>query len=326
MRAPFCILSLIMTLTVASPAKAVFLSVQELVASSSADFVFQGTLYEASEVNTSAFSAAAQALAGNNNTPEARTAARVSADAVAVNARLDGKQFFADTNVQNNSSIITYTATVEKISGVAEHLILHFLLPPSYVETTNNAELQFSALNPAIFADIRSGRCTSLVSCGPTTEHFSFQAYLDSTYRNYTSFYDASGQPGMDLSPLLNPTITDEFSSGSFLRTVQMAFPAYVGTVDLGVMSVGQLIRFTYHMEARALGDAAFSLGIAAINDPFFFDTDPIAPGAPVRIEGLAVSAVPEPQTTALLWGGLAALAAAWRRRSRNSCGIEAPQ
>jgi hypothetical protein len=78
-------------------------------------------------------------------------------------------------------------------------------------------------------------------------------------------------------------------------------------------------MRFTYHLEARALGIAAESVGIAAINDPFFFDTDPITPGAPVSFEGLVVSAVPEPQTSALLVGGLAFLGLRSRRRARGS-------
>ena len=115
--------------------------------------------------NTIDFSSS-QALAGNNNTPEARTAARVGGDEIAVNARLDGKHLFADTDIQDNASDASYTATIQKVNGPAEHILLNFLLPKSYVETTLNVEFPNDEVQATIFAWICRSRCTKRCSAG----------------------------------------------------------------------------------------------------------------------------------------------------------------
>ena len=120
----------------------------------------------------------------------------------------------------------------------------------------------------------------------------------------------------MDLSPLLNPVLTDDYDQSGFFRTANLAFPGYEGTVDLGVLSVGQFMRFNYRMEARAVGFASANIGIASINDPFFLDSDPVVQGAPVFITTAAANDVPEPSAFALLAAGLALLVLRVRRSS----------
>ena len=94
---PFAILVMVSTFGAAS-ARAGIITAVDLHADSHASFTYLGTQYQASSsVNTIDFSSS-QALAGNNNTPEARTAARVGGDEIAVNARLDGKHLFAGCN------------------------------------------------------------------------------------------------------------------------------------------------------------------------------------------------------------------------------------
>jgi hypothetical protein len=97
-----------------------------------------------------------------------------------------------------------------------------------------------------------------------------------------------------------------------FLRTVNLDFPSFTGTLDLGTLGAGpgEIMEVTYRMEARALGSAAANIGIASINDPFFFDTDPVMPGVPLIIEA---TPIPEPSSLALL--GFAALGTLLRWR-----------
>jgi hypothetical protein len=73
---------------------------------------------------------------------------------------------------------------------------------------------------------------------------------------------------------------------------VNLSFPEYAGTLDLGVLSPGQTIQVEYIMQARATGFASANIAIAAINDPFFFDSDLVMPGAPAMFRTVAV---PEP-------------------------------
>src|SRR5690348_8724225 len=71
----------------------------DLLAQSTVDFTYNGTRYQP-EMSVSAIDfASSQALGGTASTPEGRTAARVGGDEIAVNARLDGKQFFQGAQI-----------------------------------------------------------------------------------------------------------------------------------------------------------------------------------------------------------------------------------
>jgi len=99
---------------------------------------------------------------------------------------------------------------------------------------------------------------------------------------------------------------------------VNVGFSAYTGHLDLGIIPVGSPVTVEYIMQTRASGVGVGNIAIAAINDPFLLDTDPVQPGALTFV----ASPVPEPGTGLLsLLGltGLARAARATRRRSRGS-------
>ena len=278
----------------------------DLHADSTANFIYQGTMYHQQSSVNAIDAVSSQALAGNFQTPEARTAARVNGSEIAVNARLDGKSFFTQTNIDTDQSSAVYTATLTNVGGTAQDIMLDFLIPPSYVETTTNGELRSIHVNPFIDAFIDVARCTSFTNCGASTELFNFQAFLDSTFTGYAKGdIVLTAPPGLDVSPLLNPTITDVTNrTGAFFRTVHMGFPAFSGTIDLGTLSAGQFLQFSYTLQARVGGIAASTVGIASINDPFFLDTDPVTPGAPAVIVNSDAGA-PEPGSMGLVGGAL---------------------
>jgi hypothetical protein len=156
-----CAIALLTALILPRHALGAILVTTEVEAQSTAEFDFGGNHYAAQQSISGIASASSQALAGTMDTPEARTAARVRLAEVAVNARLDGKMFFGPTDIQTNFSTAIYTATIQKISGAAEHLMMDFFLPPSYVATTTNAEIPFADVEAAEFAWIETRPCTA---------------------------------------------------------------------------------------------------------------------------------------------------------------------
>lgn len=281
-----------------------------LHADSVANFVYQNVPYSAQMARESNGGVSAQALAGNQNTPEARTASRVNAGEMAANARLDGKQLFTISTIDTNQSVVFYQATFAKVSGTSEHFYLDFYLPPSYVETTTNSEFPNARVDAAIAAYIEVARCTSFSNCDLPVDSFHFSAFLTDTYRTTYGSGQATGQAGMDLSSLQGGTLTDTYDSTHFLRTANLSFPGYAGTLDLGTVETGEFVRFKYTMNARSTGSSTFSVGIASINDPFFLDSDPVRSGVPVVLRSDATSEVPEPGALWLVAAGMAALAA----------------
>lgn len=281
---------------------------------SNANFSFRGTFYHDRMSFDDSVASSSRALAGTISTPEARTAARLSAGEIAVNARLDGKDFFDHTDIQENTSFAVYDATIFKASGSAEHIFLHFLLPRSYVETTTNDELLSASVNSAILASVETTFISAAGVQDPSVKQFDFVGSLDSTFKSFGVVDKATGQAGLDLSPLLNPTLTDhtvfDANLGLKLRTMHLEFAPFEGVLDLGMLSAGQSVKFKYSMDALDTGIAAATVGIASINDPFFFDSDPVSRGAPIVIEGAAVDgAVPEPSSLVLCaLGGMALL------------------
>jgi len=283
----------------------------DLHADSTSNFVYLGTTYQAQSSVNAIDAVSSQALSGTFATPEARTAARVNGSEIAVNARLDGKQLFSQTNIDTDQSSAVYSAVLTNLGGTAQDILLNFFIPPSYVETTMNGELRQISVNPFIDAFIDVARCTSFTSCDPGTQIFMFQAFLDSTYASQTEGDVVDAPPGLDVSALRNPTITDTSDRiGPYHHTVHMGFNAYSGTLDLGTLSSGQFMQFTYTMQARVNGVAASTVGIASINDPFFFDTDPVQPGSPISISSVDVTAT-APEPSAFLLAGAALTAGA---------------
>jgi PEP-CTERM motif len=318
----FTVLLIVVVLLVPSPASAgLIVTSIKAHADSHAAFNYLGTTFEQRQAVETASQASSQALAGYSTTPEARTAARAGPHDFAVNARLDGKIFFDSTVIEDNGSTAVYETNLLNIGGAAEHVSMTFFLPQIFVETTTNAELQFVHVSPAAFALIETQTVSVSGNVGQLVTHFSFGAFLDDTFRSSTSGYNVTAQPGLDVSPLRNPTFTDSGLSG-FLRTRNLEFDPFVGDLDLGILNAGDSITVKYTMQARALGAAAFTVGIASINDPFFFDSDPVTAGAPYTISSLPVATpVPEPGTLALAASAALVVLARRGRRALHSLG-----
>src|SRR5690349_11695690 len=85
-------------------------------ASSVASIVYAGVPSNASQVTTGLTQAATQALVGSADTPEARTAARVSDAGIAANARYDNKIFKLGNLIDDDSQAF-YTGLIENVTG-----------------------------------------------------------------------------------------------------------------------------------------------------------------------------------------------------------------
>jgi hypothetical protein len=310
---PRAILILFVLFNTLVPAHAaIIVTDRALQASSSASFVYSGVTYSASQVDVGTVSVSSQALAGTSSTPELRTAARASVEDITANARLDDKFRFSNVNFQDNDSIATFSVVIFKIGGGAERISASIYFPPSYVEVSSFVEIPYATLTPAIFAEINVVGCSTPSLCvGPSTGIFDFQSYIDGSYNSFQYLVHAESQPGVDLSPLLNPVITDQIGGGSRLSRVE--FPGYGATLDLGTLGAGEALKFEYRIEARVTGIGAGNVGIAAINDPFFFSGTPTGPGVDPGITASpAAASVPEPATGLLLIAGVGLV---WVRR-----------
>jgi hypothetical protein len=255
------------------------------------------------------------ATSGSLTTPEARTAARSSADEIAVNAKVDDKMMFSFTNWTTVLSQSSYTIALEADSLFVNHAVLDFVLPTSYLEVTSHIELPDAALDTLILAELRA--CFA-IACTLNDTKFRLQATLEASYRSYNYVGTPTGDPQLDLSSFSNPTITDTGAVGD-LRTVNVGFASFVGHLELGTIPRDTPFTVEYILQTRASGRGTGNVGIAAINDPFLLDTDPVQASVPLS---LVIEPVPEPGTGSLcLLGltGLARAARATRRRSRES-------
>lgn len=260
-------------------------------------------------------SATAQLTAPNGSFSRGAARSSVSGE-IAANVRLDGRNnFFPPLVIAETISVAQFTVHVEPDNAFVRRASLDFFLPPSFVEVTSNAEFPHRELEMTIFATLSV--CFS-TTCALSDQQFSFQSRLEASYNDYFSIVTATGNPALDLSSLRNPVVTDTAANVPpgdipFLRTVTLDFPEYSGHLDLGVIPMGSPLTVEYQMQARGMGDVAANIGLAAINDPFVLDTDPVLPGTAIM---LAAAPVPEP-TTAFLWtAGMLTLIAFARRRT----------
>src|SRR6185436_18232217 len=151
----------------------------------------------------------------------------------------------------------------------------------------------FNEMDAVFFADLRV--CQS-VACSLADRQFLFQANARGSYRNVHHSVQVEANPMLDVSALKNPTVTD--TNDGFLRTYRVEFPDFTGVLDLGFLDAGRPLRLEYLLQARASGLAVFNSAIAAINDPFEVDTDPVRQGAPLTLKSSDnPRAVPEPST-----------------------------
>ena len=146
------------------------------------------------------------ALWGSRNTPEARTAARSGSHEMAVNARIDDKLRFSNTDFSTVLSQSTYTVNVDPDNLFVRHAELDFVLPASYLEITSTAEIPFISLATVLLVDLRL--CFE-TACSSTDAIFHMQANLDASYQAFNWSAVADGHSSLDLTPLRNPTVTD---------------------------------------------------------------------------------------------------------------------
>lgn len=247
---------------------------------------------------------------GGMSDAQGRTAARSRAAEIAANARV-----FSDTFVGQTFDLALsqayYAVRIDPVL-VSTHMGLDFFLPPSYVEIVNNGETFFNELQAVFFADLRV--CQQAL-CSTADQRFFLQANASGTYRNVQHSILADGDPALDLTPLLNPTVTD--TNTGLLRTYLVEFPEFFGHLDLGIYPAGTLLTVEYTLQARAQGIALLSSAIAAVNDPFVVDSDPVRQGPPLTLTATpAANQIPEPSALLLFAGGLLALYVAKRKGS----------
>lgn len=239
------------------------------------------------------------AVTGTPPGRQARTAARSGANEMAVNA-LIRDDFFSHTDFFTLSEA-NYDIEVAP-SPIAYRAQLDFFLPPSYVEVKSNGEEFFNLIRTSMFADLRAFQGPSSSS---GDSKFFFQSALEASWADYELSVSAMGDPQLDVTPLDSPIITDTGTS-SFIRTTLVEFPSFVGHLDLGIVPAGVSYTVEYVMQARAEGIVSQCSGIAAINDPFTLDTDPVQM-APTVV--LTMIPVPEPAAAPLFVSALSFLA-----------------
>jgi len=251
--------------------------------------------------------------------PRVSTAARSGfSGEMAANVSMDDKLLFSGTDVLVISKA-RFEIEVAPDNAFARRAALDFFLPPSLLEATSTEEVPDSDILLELGAVLRV--CFALIAC-PTSSVFEFDVRLAGSWRFVRTDVSAEGDAALDLSPLRNPTVTDVGGPNAgvrFLRTTTVEFEAFHGHLDLGLIPPGQPLRVEYSMEAtgsaiRLLGN----VGLAAINDPFLLDTDPVQPGVPLNLSVTPRAAVPMPAAWKLLVGGLALAGALARRRPRD--------
>jgi hypothetical protein len=240
---------------------------------------------------------------------QGRTAARSRAAEIAVNAKVFNDSYSSevfDLTLSQAFYSIQLDAS-QTVSAVG----LDFFLPPSYLELVKNVETPY-ALEAIFLAELRV--CYGTI-CSISDQRFFVQANASGMFYDLDHSVQASGDPSLDLTPLLNPTVTDS-GTGGFARTYLVEFPEFLGHLDLGILPADTPLTVEYVLQARASGRVAFSSAIAAINDPFELDGDPVQQGVPLV---LTQTIVPEPATALLVLAGVGWLGFAQRRVHRRA-------
>ena len=266
------------------------------------DFTAGGT--GDSDVDGAVDSAAASGvILSTPDTPIARTAARSSFTDISANAFFDDQFSFSFAG-NLGFSTATFQGDVINISSERHEIFLEFFMPPSYLEYSGNAEAPFVGITGNLFVDLKVGGVPV----------FDFDAITVGNYDTplgdvIRTLRAESPEPGVDVSGLLAPTISEVFTGGGFIRTVTVEFPALVGVVSLGEADPFDVLTFEYKMRATVAGYSAGTTGIVAINDP------------PILRDFFSLSsvpvAVPEPSTFILTALALVGLLAQRHRRRR---------
>jgi hypothetical protein len=235
--------------------------------------------------------------------PQGRTAARSRAAEIAANARVFSENFNSQAFDLALSQAV-YAVQLDP-AVIGSNASVDFFLPPSYLELQHNAEVPFLDLDAVFFADLRV--CFD-ASCSLADQVFFLQAELQGDFNSTMPSTSLSGHPSLDLTPLMNPTFSD--SGAGFLRTYLLEFPEFTGHVDVGTVPAGVPLRVEYTLQARASGTTSLNSAIAAVNDPFLVDTDPVQQGVPLQ-----VTLTPVPEPASWLQCALVVCLSGWRYR-----------
>jgi len=253
--------------------------------------------------------AASGATASSPATPVARTAARSSFTDISANAFFDDEFSFSSAG-NLGFSTARFEGDVINLSSERREIFLEFFMPPSLMEYSTNLEFPFEGISGNLFVTLEVDG-TNVFDFDART-HGDFFTPLADVFVNLSA---ESPEPGVDVSGLLAPTVSEVFSAGDFIRTVTVEFPALVGVVSLGEADPFDVLSFEYEMHAAVNGRSAGTTGIVAINDPpvlrdfFSLSSLPVEGDPPI---------VPEPSSVALFALGAVGLVVMERRRKRK--------
>jgi hypothetical protein len=194
-------------------------------------------------------------------------------------------------------------------------LSMTFTLPHGFLEFQDTSESPTGAppLAASLLAEIHVG----INSAGIIRQIslFGLDATLSGNFHGQRLTVNASSiDPSLDLSSFHAAAQT---TVSLDQRTVHWEYPTFTGTLPISGLQALDEVLVSYTLDARVQGLGTLNEAAAAINDPFFFDTDPVTQVAPIVIADDQVAAVGEPGTLALLGIGLAGLAR--RQRCRSS-------
>jgi hypothetical protein len=246
------------------------------------------------------------------------TDAKVVFDSTALHAQSAGRsRFDAPPTIAANASFESFNFRGMDVFGQGQAsqeltfaagagpLRMHFVLPELLLEISDTVERLGAGGVPFIGGDIRATLAASICVSAPglvRTCVFTVQARLEGDYGQQDLFVTAmSLDPALDLGAFDAQSADVQDDGIGFRRTATWEFPVFEGELDLGAFAPGTLT-IAYEMLARVEGVAALTSAAAAINDPFFLETDPTG-GAPLLLDGVAAApaALPEPSSLALL-------------------------
>ncbi len=268
------------------------------------------------DINDNVEPANSALVVGDHTTPSQRQAAgRSNPSEIAANASFDDRGY----SFQNFGG--TYGAATHRIGArstgahVGENVTMEFFLPPALLEFRDNLETGPTIPEPLvarITASILFSRRGSVDF--DDREIFKWEAVLIGDYDSYSITSNVVSDTLIENPSPLEHTNVDIVSG--FERTYTWETEAFTGHLFLGKFLRNDLFSIDYEIKASVNGVGAGNWAAAAINDPFFFESDPVtAPPGGGELMLFSSTPVPVPSTIFLLGLGLLGLAGVSRRK-----------